>query len=222
MLEHANALLPEFIPFPKIPRMKRTMIVTEKIDGTNAGILIEYLPRIPVLINPDTQVSLDGWIYPPAIDGKMYRMLAASRNRWVNPSDDNYGFAKWIFDNAAELTKLGPGMHWGEWWGQGIQRGYGLTEKRFSLFNTARWGNHNPNTPKCCHVVPVLNQSEDFGTVQGTLDRLRSEGSIAAPGFLKPEGVVVYHSASRSYFKVTLEKDNDPKSKENSVVEPQS
>jgi hypothetical protein len=31
---------------------------------------------------------------------------------------------------------------------------------------------------------------------------------------MKPEGIVVYHTASRSLFKVTLEKDESPKGAE--------
>ena len=32
--------LPEFVPFPKIPRLHKECIVTEKIDGTNGIIYI--------------------------------------------------------------------------------------------------------------------------------------------------------------------------------------
>lgn len=31
----------EFVEFPKIPRLSRDIIVTEKIDGTNAQIYLE-------------------------------------------------------------------------------------------------------------------------------------------------------------------------------------
>jgi hypothetical protein len=78
-----------------------------------------------------------------------------SRSRWITPDDDNFGFAAWVEANRDELLTLGPGRHFGEWWGSGIQRGYGLPkgEKRFSLFNVSRWGE---SRPACCHVVPVL------------------------------------------------------------------
>ena len=33
----------EFEPFPKIARMKREQIITEKIDGTNAQVYIREL-----------------------------------------------------------------------------------------------------------------------------------------------------------------------------------
>ena len=32
--------LPEFVPFPKIPRLYKECVITEKIDGTNGVIYI--------------------------------------------------------------------------------------------------------------------------------------------------------------------------------------
>lgn len=175
--------LPAFQPFDKIPRLRRDVIVTEKIDGTNALVYI-------------------------ADDFKT--IAAGSRSRWITPSDDNYGFAKWVEEHREELLAgLGPGWHYGEWWGQGIQRRYGLTEKRFSLFNAGRWT--DDVRPKCCHVVPVLASGRQEEAVEAALALLRERGSVAAPGFMRPEGVVVYHTASRSLFKVTLEKDEHAK-----------
>lgn len=179
MKEHSMI---EFVPFPKIARLFREVIVTEKIDGTNASV----------------HVAEDGTV------------RAASRTRWITPDDDNFGFARWVHEHADELRELGPGAHFGEWWGAGIQCGYGLKEKRFSLFNTHRWGE---SRPACCHVVPVLARGRDvsFAVAEG-LDALRS-GSVAAPGFMRPEGVVAFHSASGQLFKVTIEKDEEPKGK---------
>lgn len=37
-------------------------------------------------------------------------------------------------------------------------------------------------------------------------------GSVAAPGFANPEGVVIYHTAGNVLFKKTLIKDEIPKS----------
>lgn len=45
------------------------------------------------------------------------------------------------------------------------------------------------------------------------LEQLRTRGSVAAPGFMKPEGVVVFHTASQQLFKVTLENDDERKGK---------
>lgn len=175
----------DFVPFPKISRFSRGAVVTEKIDGTNAQVLI----------------SEDGGI------------IAGSRTRWITPEDDNFGFAAWVRDHAEGLRKLGPGSHFGEWWGAGIQRRYGLTEKRFSLFNTSRWSDERGERPKCCHVVPMLwsGQFDDFDS-RKILDELREKGSVAAPGFMRPEGIVIYHLAAGKLFKKTLDRDDEPKS----------
>jgi len=181
--------LPEFIPNPKMPRLRRQCVITEKIDGTNAQIY----------------VGEDGIV------------LAGSRNRWITPEKDNFGFARWVKEHDEELRRLGPGRHYGEWWGQGVQRRYGLTEKRFSLFNTGRWsaepGEGQCRPPACCHVVPVLYHGV-FSTwaVDSSVELLEMNGSYAADGFMDPEGVVVYLAAARQCFKVTLKNDEVPKS----------
>ena len=192
----------EFQDFPKMARLSRDVIVTEKIDGTNAQICID----------------------------EHGAMMAGSRTRWITPADDNYGFAAWVDANRDELMGLGPGRHFGEWWGLGIQRNYGLTERRFSLFNATRWAAHDQDLmpipsqdpraplkmqerpPKCCGVVPVLIQGP-FHTyaIEACLQLLRERGSYAAPGFMKPEGVVVFHTAGCVGFKKTIEKDDMPK-----------
>lgn len=182
----------DFITFDKIPRLSRECVISEKIDGTNGQILI-------------------------TVEGKLY---AGSRNRWIltpdsGIEDDNSGFGKWVLEHKDELIAgLGIGRHFGEWWGSGIQRRYGLKEKRFSLFNTSIWSD-DAVRPKCCHVVPVLFQGAfDTIIVQDCLNRLKAEGSLAAPGFMNPEGVVVYHTAAKQYFKKTIEKDEEPKGKQ--------
>ena len=173
----------DFQPFPKMARLHREVLVTEKIDGTNAQLLVTEGGEV----------------------------LAGSRSRWITPQDDNFGFAAWTAKNADELRSLGPGRHFGEWWGSGIQRRYGLENKRFSLFNVARWGSERP---ACCDVVPVLYRGVfDTSEVEACLDQLRTSGSVAAPGFMKPEGVVVFHIAGNVGFKRTLERDEEPKSR---------
>lgn len=176
-----------FQEFPKIPRLNRTVVVTEKLDGTNACVVVSDAPTFDERI-----------------------VTAQSRSRIITPEDDNYGFARWVKDNEATLRQLGPGYHYGEWWGQGIQRGYGLTEKRFSLFNVTRWGE---TRPACCHIVPVLFRTLGFADVAVAVENLRAYGSSAAPGFMRPEGVIAFHEASNRLFKVTLEKDEEPKGK---------
>lgn len=176
----------EFKEFPKMARLSREIIITEKIDGTNASILI----------------TEDGGFY------------TGSRTRWITPQDDNFGFSKWAHENKEELMKLGEGLHFGEWWGSGIQRGYNLPkgDKRFSLFNTTRWSDDTIR-PACCYVVPELWRG-DFRTtaIEMALEGLKDRGSSASPGFMKPEGVVIFHTAGNVGFKKTIEKDEVPKS----------
>lgn len=175
----------EFKEFGKIPRLKREVCVTEKLDGTNACVVVTEEGEIG----------------------------AQSRNRIITPEADNYGFAKWVQAHAEELKALGPGYHYGEWWGQGVGRGYGLQEKRFSLFNVQRWSRDSTNLPSCCHVVPQIVPWGDMTCVETALEILRTQGSLAAAGWHRPEGVIVYHSAGRQYYKVTLENDDTPKAK---------
>ena len=173
----------EFEEFPKIARLSRECIITEKLDGTNAQVFI----------------------------GEDGEFLVGSRNRWITPEDDNYGFARWAMDHKEELLALGPGRHFGEWWGQGIQRKYPIGEKRFSLFNVSRWGD-DAVRPACCHVVPTLYKGEfTTAAVENCIKNLRELGSVAAPGFMNPEGVVVFHLAAGIGFKKTIEKDEVPK-----------
>ena len=193
---------PEFKEFPKIARLSREIIVTEKIDGTNASIFI----------------------------GENEEFLTGSRTQWITPEKDNYGFSKWAHERKDLLMKLGAGLHYGEWWGQGIQRKYGLTEKRWSLFNVTRWclASEEPKQVPCgdprivkfqeklpegISLVPVLYRGPfDMVAVEEALTNLRNNGSMASPGFMKPEGIVVFHTAGNVGFKKTIENDDVPKS----------
>lgn len=195
----------DFPAFQKIPRLNREVVVTEKIDGTNALVSVQEAAYADSAEGEHVvgRYAVD-W-YTEAI------VRAGSRNRWLTPEADNFGFAAWVRDHAEELAQLGPGLHYGEWYGKGIQRGYGLDERRFALFNSARWTD-NPARPECCDVVPVLHKgimSPDF--VEHALAVLETCGSKAVPGFMRPEGVVVYHTAARQLFKVLLENDDAPK-----------
>jgi hypothetical protein len=208
----------EFTEFEKISRLNREVICTEKIDGTNGQVHIRPAEGSELEMGYDTQIE---------VAGVPHYIRAGSRNRWVLHigTDDNNGFGRWVYQHAHELAALGAGSHFGEWWGQGIQRKYGLSEKRWSLFNVGRWVQDNgtmdtpPLTekqlyaPLCCHVVPIL--AVGIGTdepVNRALELLRSSGSVASSGFMKPEGVVAFHTHSRTLFKVTLERDQEPKS----------
>lgn len=168
-----------FESFPKIPRFNSfPMTITEKIDGTNAQIII-------------TEEGEFG---------------CASRNRLITPEDDNYGFAAWAYENKENLMALGRGRHYGEWYGKGIQRGYGLEDRRFALFNTRRWTNDNP-PPECCEVVPVLYHGEfDRATVEAHMLVLQLQGSFLVPDYMNPEGVCIF--VKDGYMKRTFENDH--------------
>jgi hypothetical protein len=190
-----------FQPFPKLARLSRGCTITEKLDGTNAQIYIA---------DPD---ALEGEEYEAVVGGAPLDIIeglyvfAGSRTRLIYPGKDtdNYGFAGWVYENLPELVKLGPGRHFGEWYGRGIQRGYGLAERRFALFDTSRWPEQRPR-PACVDVVPVLHEGEfDTNIIKLSLLKLKEVGSQAAPGFMNPEGIVVYHSASRASFKKTFD-----------------
>lgn len=191
-----------FKEFPKIARLNRKVIITEKLDGTNA--------QVAIVKESELLATHLGFVLAVRED---LCMLAGSRSRYITPQADNFGFATWVIKNQDELWGLGTGHHYGEWWGQGIQRGYDLTEKRFSLFNVQRWD--LGSVPTCCSVVPTIDSGIAFEAVSNALDSLRKTGSYAAPGFMKPEGIVAYHTQGNLSFKVTLEKDEEPKGKLN-------
>jgi len=49
--------------------------------------------------------------------------------------------------------------------------------------------------------------------IDKAIGNLKDFGSIASPGFMKPEGVVCYHAAGNYLFKKTIEGDEAPKGK---------
>ena len=186
----------EFIEFKKIPRLSREVILTEKIDGTNGVIHI----------------------------GESGEFLVGSRTRWIDEHTDNHNFWHWCMENKTDLSNLGIGAHYGEWWGNGIQRGYNLPkgEKRFSLFNCRRWVKDRTQPllekqeycPECCYVVPILwTGIFDTLEIDKVLDKLSQNGSMASLGYKLPEGIVIYHKAANMYFKKTILKDTEWKGK---------
>lgn len=210
----------EFIEWPKTKRLFRDIVVTEKLDGTNSAIHITAVPHDEpgeITVYPGEWVSV-------VVAGTRYVLSAQSRRRIITPgkTSDNYGFAGWVYDNAAELVEiLGEGTHFGEWWGRGIQRGYELDEKRFSLFNTERWwkvdeaagsmDSRATQSSLCGQIdaVPAIYTGVfSEAAITGALDDLRTDGSYAAPGFMNPEGICVFHTQSRNVYKVTLDNED--------------
>lgn len=223
-----------------MPRLSRECIITEKIDGTNAQVCIlteaDYIAQLAEMVacnesGPRPTATANGLV-----------LIAGSRTRWIRPKGagekgdpDNYGFAAWCKANAEELFKLGPGKHFGEWYGAGINRAYGMTngDRRFALFNVSRWFRSSPEEslpgisrfdettdmgaivagPSCCYVVPTLYRGTfDSANIELSLNVLETLGSRAVPGFMRPEGIVVYHVAAGQCFKKTIENDETPRS----------
>jgi hypothetical protein len=189
--------LPEFAKWPSIQRLSSEICYcTEKIDGTNGIIFVPDTPDKPV--------------------------LAGSRERWLSNEDgtppekakDNFGFGAWVYERAESLRLLGPGYHYGEFHGKGIQRNYGLPDRRWASFEY--WRTDIQIDGVC--VVPLLYGGEprvlDVGALgslnpwDACVEALRHGGSILYPGFMKPEGVVITFKNMRSAkFKRLCEND---------------
>jgi len=165
----------EFKAFDEIKKLgKMLMDITQKIHGTNAHILVFQ--------------KEDG-----TLDLKV-----GSRTRWITPESDNFNFATFVYANKQEfIEKLGVGRHDGEWAGPGINSGEGLSEKTFILFNHRIWPAERPLPPRT-RVVPVLYQGPiDLAVIKATMEDLKANGSKLAPGFMRPEGIVIGFGGKR-------------------------
>lgn len=212
-----NQFLPRpdvFEKYPKIGRLKGAgMTITEKIDGTNAQIVISNEIIIGVgsrkrAILPNVDVMRD----------EAGRTIRDSLGMPLRPKQvrDNFGFAAWVRDNAAGLVEfLGEGTHYGEWAGPGIQKNpLGLEARRFFVFNTHR----NPpekfaalgDLVEGLDAVPVVFEGQfNLDMIDLIHQQLLESGShvegAAFPNI--PEGIVI--SVFGSKFKRTL--DDRPK-----------
>ena len=167
----------EFKAWPKIQRYSNFNIrVTEKVDGTNACIYI----------SPEGEFGCQ------------------SRSQIITPEQDNYGFAKWAYEHKEDLLKLGHGYHYGEWYGQGIQRRYSMQEKRFALFNTFR---PQESLPNGVDIVPILYDGQfDLDKLYQIEKDLVDKGSLVSPNFMDVEGMVIYFYTSKERVKWIINK----------------
>jgi len=197
----------DFIKYPKTARWGSPFDITEKLDGTNAAVLIR-----PVDLSTDEYMfPVNEWLIWSK--GKMYAVAAQSRTRIITPEDDNYGFAQWVEDNIDTLVAdLGPGTHYGEWWGAKIQRAYGLTngQRYFSLFDVNRYDNIRVEGALTdgLDIVPIVIEGEVFDS-KALLEAesvLRTYGSLAAIRFDRPEGFVVHWHHNGMRLKYILDK----------------
>ena len=197
----------EFQAWPKTPRLFRDIVVTEKVDGTNSAVIIEDITTEEA--DPSALAVIERGAY-------RYQVGAQSRNRLIFPgkTTDNHGFAAFVQENAERLLDLlGPGRHFGEWWGKGIGKRYASAMegiKGFALFNTAKHGDLHSwlsfgDQQVLIEPVHVLYQgpfSEE--EILGTLKELQKYGSWMSP-FDPAEGIVVFHTQSRQTYKITLD-----------------
>lgn len=210
----------EFQAWPKTPRLFRDIVITEKVDGTNSAVIIQEWPD-RAEASPERLALINR-------DGVLYEVAAQSRKRLITPgkTTDNFGFAKFVQENAEKLFDLlGPGRHFGEWWGSGIQGRYdtkkltGKGLRGFALFNVEKhdglheWFHDDPNYDVLVEAMPILYRGPfSEQVIRDTLKELKDNGSLVAP-FNKAEGIVVFHTQSRQVYKYTI--DNDDASKGN-------
>jgi hypothetical protein len=216
----------EFEAWPKTPRLSNGGVtITEKIDGTNACIVIfpGYTTGDPV---PEEVIGAFEF------QGVGYYVAAQSRKRMITPENDNAGFARWVKSNAEELVDLlGPGRHFGEWWGQGIQRRYNMDRKVFSLFNYHRFSKiaqerhdwRNRANAINVSMVPLIHVGRfSDAAIAESLNILRQNGSFASAEwgvrFDRPEGVIIRHRDLGGNLKAFVENDDVPKSMQNQVA----
>jgi phage tail protein X len=85
-----------------------------------------------------------------------------------------------------------------------------VPSKNFSLFNALRWGGQEwPGfTTPNMFIVPVVVKRQ-FATevAQSALDLLKANGSLAAPGFMDPEGIVIHVPDVNGRWKMTFDGD---------------
>lgn len=203
----------KFPKFPKIPRWDSEVVLTEKIDGEN-GL---------VAIKGSNDFWPNGRTWPPrtCMLSNGTEVAAGSRKRWLNPESDHFGFAQWVWDNADELSTMGPGLHYGEWYGKGIQRSYNLPERRFMLFNVAKWADDELR-PKCCEVATVIArcQASDLNDMLlMAVETMIGHGSAHVPGYNRPEGIVLYHTNGHNLYKVVFDGDSG-KTSDGFVISP--
>lgn len=192
----------EFKEFAEIKHLiKVTALVTQKLHGTNASVWIYEIDL--------TQTKLDK-IWPIEItdslkafvttDGK-YLVRPAKRTSFISIEKDNFNFAQWVSTSKDDLARvLGAGTHFGEWIGPGINSGEGIKEKRFVLFDVMRFETQKEEMtkvnlwPSRLDLVPKL-ALETTGDLRSLADRIMAElkekGSVYAPGFMRPEGIVI-------------------------------
>lgn len=180
----------EFKAYPKTQRFfNESITISEKIDGTNGVLYVDHASRT---------------------------VLAGSRSRWLvddgTRSWDNHGFGTWVKENEEKLLNLPEGFHYGEWYGRGINRNYGLKDRRFMLFNLERYVNlfNELDLPTALEpetVIAFLTGDEDLhDQLKCIRESLQENGSLHVPGFMKTEGIILRFRLSAKVYKEVWDK----------------
>lgn len=177
--------LNEFKKYPKTKRfLDSTMLITEKLEGTNAQI---------VFLESETPNYIP-W-------------LAGSRNKWLTETSSNFGFYQFVEENVEVLFEiLGVGRHYGEFCGDKIQNTAGVEGKKLFMFNTSldipEEYKHIVDTVPRLHVGPFNPR-----VIHEILNGLKDNGSVASPGFYPVEGIILHLSSKR--YKIYLDNIDD-------------
>jgi len=192
----------EYPKYPSIERFENIYsIISEKVDGTNGLIEIEY-------------------------DDGLLAVRFGSRNRWLTLSSDNAGFMNFFamfakkiaivpdilrakavneLDNRNKVCS-NPIRIYGEWYGKGIQRGYGLDTKYFMPFHTIlAEALIEANVPNIMPPHIMYTGKFDKQIADDMMNLLRTHGSGVTPGYFNPEGIVVYFPTYQFCLKDTFE-----------------
>ena len=113
--------MPEHIPFPEIQQFRNT-IRTVRERAEHDGVPLPVLRFIGSVKLHGTNSSI---VFPET--GGFY---CQARTHVITPEQDNAGFAKWVEANEDLFSHLiGIGVVvYGEWCGQGIQKGVAITQ----------------------------------------------------------------------------------------------
>jgi hypothetical protein len=229
----------QFKKWSSTPRFHKGLHITMKIDGTNGGVSVEIVGHEDMSWHYSGQVPEDAtYVTHRTEDGSDpgfgYLVRAQSRKRIITPTNDNYGFAGWVWDNAEALANtLGMGYHYGEWYGEGIQGNpMGVAGRKWALFNTWHWARpenaialKNSGIPGITHV-PVLHDEQthgpaDYMTIPDIMDNLYKWGDLVE-GYRthpyankmdshmvkEPEGIIVWHRETQQKYKILLNNDS--------------
>ena len=222
----------QFKSWGSTPRFHKGLHITEKIDGTNAGVSVQGFSK-GIYHEFSGDVPGDAKVvYGTDCD---YLVRAQSRKRIITPDNDNFGFAKWVWENADGLANLlGYGYHYGEWYGEGIQKNpLAVQGRRWALFNTWHWGRKEilvllvDADITGLTLVPVLHDEQrdgpaDYKTIPNLLVDLewgsKADGYMTLPNAHKmdfhvegPEGIIVWQRETQQRYKILLREDDKHK-----------